>query len=325
MIWSKRRSSKSKGALSIRHGRARIFALATAPLVATMTFTAHGQPGLTSAEPVRPSAPGNLNITPKRLVLDRGARAGTVYIFNQGSAPATFDISLIERVMLPNGEIKAVEEARVDAQAQPIIGKLASAQSMLVAAPRRVTLAPGKGQTIRVRAMQPATGAGEHRTHLTVTTLPPRDTGVTAEQAQDPAGNQLGFRITSVFSLSIPVIVRSSPADARGAFENVSLGFADLSPDGTAPAVRTPVVRLDLRRLGSSSLFGNLEVKGARGRERDALGLARGVGVYPEIDKRTIQLPLRRAPRPGEQLTITFTDDDSSPGQVIGRFLITAT
>lgn len=321
MISSKRRQNGPPDSASGR--RQPGIALAAASLIATLAAAAVAQPGAPVPEAARPSASVNLNITPKRLILDRGKRAGTVYIFNQGNVPATFDVSLVERIMMPNGEIKAVEEARADPQLGPLIARLASAQSMLVATPRRVTLAPGKGQTIRVRAMQPASGSGEYRTHLTVTTVPPRDAGVTADQAQAPGSNQLGFRITSVFGLSIPVIVRPNLADARGAFENVRLGFADLSPDGVAPAVRTPVVRLDLRRLGTSSLFGNLEVKS--GRERDALGLARGIGVYTEIDKRTIQIALRRAPRPGEQLAITFTDDDSAPGQVVAKFLLTAT
>jgi len=266
----------------------------------------------------------NLNITPKRLVLDRGTRAGTVYIFNQGNAPATFDIALVERVMLPNGEIKAVAETRGDPQLQPIVARLASAQPMLVATPRRATLAPGRGQTIRIRAMQPASGAGEYRTHLTVTTVPPRESGVTAEQAQIQASGQLSFRISSVFGLSIPIIVRPGPVDVRGAIDNARLTTADLSPDGVAPAVPTPVLRLDVARLGANSMFGNVEVRSVRGREREVLGLARGIGVYPEIDRRTMQIPLRRAPRAGEQLEIVFTDDDSSPGRVIARSVLTA-
>jgi len=267
-------------------------------------------------------SPINLNITPKRLVLDRGNRAGTVYIFNQGKAAATFDISLVERVMVPNGEIKSVEEARSDPQLQSVVGRLASAQSMLVATPRRVTLAPGKGQTIRVRVMKPTVDQVERRTHLTVASVPPRDSGVTAEQAQSNTAGQLGFRVTSIFGLSVPVIIRPAVADARGAIENVRLGFAELSPDGVGPVVRTPVIRVDLRRTGASSLFGNIEVNGARGRE--VVGLARGVGVYTEIDRRMLQLPLRRAPAKGEQLTVTFTDDDARPGQVIARAQITA-
>ena len=281
-----------------------------------------------TAAPAEQAAPQevavNLNITPKRLILNKGNRSGTVYIFNQGSVPATFDISLVERVMLPSGEIKPLAEARTEPQLKPIVDSLASAQSLLVATPRRVSLAPGKGQTIRIRATPPADASREYRTHLTVTTVPPRDAGVTADQAQAGAGGQLSFRITSVFGLSIPVIVRPSAADARGAIENMRLAFADISPDGVSSPVRTPVVRFELRRVGVSSLFGNVEVQSARGKDRSALGLARGIGVYPEIGSRSIQIPLRRAPSAGEQLEIVFTDDDSSPGKVVARSTFTA-
>lgn len=288
-------------------------------------FPAHAQQAAPAELAAPPSVAVNLNITPKRLILDRGTRSGTVYIFNQGNAPATFDISLVERVMLPSGEIKALAEAKTEPQLQPIVGKLASAQSLLVATPRRVTLAPGKGQTIRIRAGAPADTSTELRSHLTVTTVPPRDAGVTAEQAQAGAGGQLSFRITSVFGLSIPVIVRPGPVDARGTIENMQLSYADISPDGIAKAVRTPVMRFDLRRVGANSLFGNVEVKGTRGKDRSALGLARGIGVYPEIGTRTIQIPLRRVPGAGEQLEIIFTDDDATPGRVIARSSLTVT
>jgi hypothetical protein len=285
---------------------------------------AHAQPAAPAEEAAPQNVAVNLNITPKRLILDKGNRSGTVYIFNQGNVPATFDISLVERVMLPSGEIKAVAEARSEPELQPIVDKLASAQSLLVATPRRVSLAPGKGQTIRIRATPPADASGEYRTHLTVTTVPPRDAGVTADQAQAGAGGQLSFRITSVFGLSIPVIVRPGPADVRGAIENMRLAYADISPDGVSSPVRTPVVRFDVKRVGASSLFGNVEVQSPRGKDRNALGLARGIGVYPEIDRRSIQIPLRRAPTAGEQLEIVFTDDDSTPGRVIARSTLTA-
>jgi P pilus assembly chaperone PapD len=284
---------------------------------------ANAQPAAPAEQAVPQSVAVNLNITPKRLILDKGNRSGSVYIFNQGTVPATFDISLVERVMLPSGEIKALAEARTEPELQPIASKLASAQNLLVATPRRVTLAPGKGQTIRVRATPPADASGEYRTHLTVTTVPPRDAGITADQAQAGVPGQLSFQITSVFGLSIPVIVRPGAADVRGEIENMRLAYADISPDGVSSPVRTPVVRFDVRRVGANSLFGNVAVQGARG--KDPIGLARGIGVYPEIDRRSIQIPLRRAPSAGEKLEIIYTDDDSSPGRVIARSALTAT
>ena len=270
-------------------------------------------------EPAAEPASVNLNITPKRLILERGSRTGSVYIFNQGNVETTFDVAFVERIMLANGEIKALAEANADPATAAVAQKLSSAQPFVAVAPRRVVLAPGKGQTIRIRASQPDGAAGEYRSHLTVTSLPPRDAGIAADQAGANAGNQLSFRITSSFGISIPVILRSAPADAKGGLANLSLAYADLSPDGVAAPVRTPVLTMDIRRLGASSLYGNVEVRGAGGKSAAPIGAARGVGVYPEVESRRLSIPLARAPRAGETLDVVFADDDSAPGRIIAK------
>jgi hypothetical protein len=261
----------------------------------------------------------NLNITPKRLVLERGSRTGSVYIFNQGNVETTFDVAFVERIMLPNGEIKPASEATADPALLPILKRLRSAQSFLAVAPRRVVLAPGKGQTIRIRATQPDGDAGEYRSHLTVTSLPPRDAGVTADQAGAGANNQLSFRIISSFGISIPVILRSGPADVKAALDDVALAHADLSPNGVTSPVRTPVVTMNIRRLAANSLYGNVEVRSGGGKAAERIGAARGVGVYPEVESRRLTIPLSRAPRRGEQLEVVFSDDDSAPGRVLAK------
>lgn len=267
----------------------------------------------------------NLNITPRRLTFDRNTRTATVYVFNQGTAAAAFDVSLIDRVMLPNGEIRAVSEVGEMPEWQPTVARLKSANDLVLAAPRRITLAPGEGQTIRIRASQPDEGGdtGEYRTHLTVSTIPPADVGLTAEEAAAVEANELVFRVQSVFGISIPIIIRPGTVDAQGDIGNVSLGFAELSPDGVAPPVRTPVLGFDILRTGANSLFGNIEIRSA-GADNEVIGLARGVGVYPEIDRRSIRIPLLRQPKAGEQLEIVFIDDDSKPGSVIARSSFTA-
>jgi P pilus assembly chaperone PapD len=276
-----------------------------------------------AVEPPAAATAVNLNITPKRLTFGRGERSASVYIYNQGSTPATFDIAIVDRVMLPNGDIKPLSEAETDAQLQPIVGRLRSADGMVLATPRRATLAPGRGQTIRVRVTPPTgAAAAEYRSHLTVTTVPPRDTGLTAEDAAAKASDRLSFRVTSVFGLSIPVIIRSGTADAQGTIRNARLTYADLSPNGIVPARRTPVVSLDLVRSGANSLFGNVEIRVKGG--KDPIGLARGVGVYTEIDHRSIRIPLQRAPAAGEELEIAFVDDDVTPGRVIAQMSVIA-
>jgi hypothetical protein len=272
---------------------------------------------------IAPVSGANLNISPKRITFDRNHRSGTVYIFNQGTGPGTFDISLIDRVMLPDGQIVPLSEAQARPETKAVADRLKSAQSILQVAPRRVTLNPGQGQTVRLRiigAPADAGAGGELRTHLTIATLPPRDAGVTAEAAAANATpNQLRFQINALLGLSIPAIVRMGDIDVRAALENASVS-PELLNGPTGP--RTPTLSLDLVRLGQTSLFGNFEVRVAGDPRAPPLGLSRGVGVYTEIDRRAIRIPLTRALAPGEHLEVTFTDDDTSPGKVLAKLTL---
>lgn len=269
----------------------------------------------------------NLNISPKRLTFDRAGKSATVYIFNQGSTPAAVDINLIDRVMLPDGQITPAEEAAAKIETKPVADRLQSAKPLLLATPRRAVLEPGKGQTIRVRVMPGAAAEvakGEYRTHLTITTIPPKDLGLTAEQAAGVKPGELSFTVYSVFGISIPVIVRLGEADVRAAIDNPRLTWVDVADPKGGAAKRTPVLAFDIVRQGASSLFGNVEIRSAKSKGKEPIGLARGVGVYTEIDRRAMQIPLTRAPAAGETLEITFTDDDTFPGRVLAKSAYTA-
>jgi len=286
-------------------------------LLAVLGTDAQGQPAPAAPAVSTTTVGANLNITPKRVTFSPSQRSATVYIFNQGTAPATFDIAMIDRVMLPDGQIVAADDPRHQTSAKPILDKLASAKGMVMVAPRRATLAPGQGQTIRLRVgAVPPDAKGEYRSHLTVTTIPPANVGTTVEDVAGQNPGELRFQITSVFGLSIPAIVRVAAPDVRAAIENPRIEYAETSPDGRAAPTRTPIMAFDLVRVGASSLFGNVEVRAA-GAKGDPLGIARGVGVYTEIDRRTMRVPLTRAPAPGEKLEVSFTDDDTSPGKLL--------
>lgn len=299
-------------------------AAAAAVLIAAFA-AAHvqAQPA-TAAAPAAPvtvtTVGANLNISPKRVTFDRNRRSATVYIYNQGTAPATFDIALVDRAMLPDGQIIAVDDTAAHPGSAAIAAKVQSAKAMLQVSPRRATLAPGQGQTIRLRVASVPEGAtaAEYRTHLTITTIPPADVGLTAEQAAQGQPGELRFQINSVFGLSIPAIVRMAEPDVRAAIENAHIEYADLATEGKGPAKRTAIMTFDLVRQGANSLFGNIEIRAA-GKKGDPLGVARGVGVYPEIDRRTVRIPLASIPTPGEKLEVTFTDDDTSPGKLLAK------
>ena len=285
-----------------------------------MLLAATPLPAQPAAAPVPAQAvQANINITPKRLILNDKKRTDSAYIFNQGNVPVTVDVSVVDRVMLPDGQIKTLADAQAQPDLKPVADRLRSARSYTLVTPRRVTLMPGKGQTIRLRAALPVdANAPEYRSHLTVITVPPRDVGLTAENAAAQKAGELAIRINAVFGLSIPVIVRNGAPDARAALSEVMLEEELLSPDGVAPAAPVPILSFDIVRLGSSSLYGNIQVRSESDR-KDVVASLRGVGVYPEIDGRRVRVRLQRKPVKGETLNVQFIDDDVAPGLVLAR------
>jgi len=288
---------------------------AIALLIAAAGASSLAQPA-PGPQPQVTNVGANLNISPKRVTFDKNRRSATVYVYNQGNGAATFDISLVDRVMLPDGQIVAIKDTEGKPDQAAVAAQLKSAKDVLLVSPRRVTLAPGQGQTVRLRvASVPEGASGEMRSHLTVTTIPPPTAGLSAEAAAAGAPNEISFQINSVFGISIPAIVRFSDADVRAGIENAHVEHAEVSDGKTTR--RQAYMVFDLVRLGSSSLFGNVDIK-ARG-ARDEIGFARGIGVYPEIAKRTVRIPLQKEPGSGDKLEITFTDDDTSPGKLLAK------
>lgn len=239
----------------------------------------------------------NLNISPKRVVFSGPNAASAVYIFNRGEQTVTYRVELIDRAMLPTGEIIALEELPDDAQSKQLASRLKSSASMIQFTPRRVTLEPGQSQAIRLRLLRPADlSDGEYRTTLTISALPPEDTGLTVDQAVGEGSDKLSIQAIALFGISIPIIVR------QGQLTNdVQIEQASASGDK---------VQFTLTRKGPGSVYGDIEV-----REKDAkgkvIGVVQGIGVYNEIDHRLVEISLNRPVRAGEPLYLSYRDDSA--------------
>lgn len=275
----------------------RVLALAAIALGAGLNIPAVAQSAPAPAAAASVGA-ANINITPRRVIFDRNKRTEAVYLFNQGNAAITVDIALVDNAMLPSGEIVPLSRiAEKGPDAAAVAARVKSAKPMLLAAPSRLVLGPGQGKTVRVRAQLPDEAQGEYRTHLTVTSVPPPDTGLTAEQAAAAQRGELVLRIQSIFGLSIPLIVRPGATDAAAAFGAVRLGS-----DGGKP-----VLDIEMRRSGSNSVYGNIEVRSGK----EVVGMIRGLGIYPEITQRAVRVPLTRPLRKGETLGLVYAADDN--------------
>lgn len=220
--------------------------------------------GFAALVPSAGSAQGDLLIAPTRLVLD-GRRGGEVILANQGTEEATYRISLELRRMDENGELVPVEPEEANDGEK-------AALEMIRYAPRRVTLPPAQPQSVRISARPGADlPDGEYRVHMSFAALP--RVQAVAQPAEEVA-NGISIALTPIYGVVMPIIVRKGKVEVTGGLANPRIITTD---QGEAFAV-------DMVRSGTSSLYGDLMVF-ARGASEPVF-MARGIGVYPEIDQR---------------------------------------
>ena len=210
---------------------------------------------------------GDLLVAPTRVILD-GGRGTQIILNNIGDEEATYRVTAELRRMMPDGSLQEVELAS---------DRETTARDMVIFAPRRVTLPPGQPQAIRISARPPAGLAdGEYRLHLLFRAIPkPRP----VEQAGTTEG--ISFRLTPIYGVTIPVIVRLGRLQVEAAIADVRVAQRD----------GRPAVAVDLTRAGDRSTFGAVEVW----KEGEDTPIARlgGVAVYTELDQRTVLVPVR--------------------------------
>ena len=229
-----------------------LFALVAAPL------------GL-SATPLNAGV-GDLLVAPTRIILD-GRRGTEIILNNIGDDVATYRVTVELRRMKPDGTLETVTVPNA---------RESAAEAMILYAPRKVTLPPNQPQSIRINARAPQGLAdGEYRAHLLFRAIPD------ARPATAPAPAQgVSFRLTPVYGVTIPVIVRLGNLSATAGIANVSK-----SSEGGKP-----VIGLDLSRSGDRSTFG--EVRVIKAGVAEPIAIAGGIALYTEIDKRRVTIPV---------------------------------
>lgn len=214
---------------------------------------------------------GDLLVAPTRIVLD-GRRGTDVVLNNIGSEPATYRISVEFRRMTPDGGLEDVEQPTAQHELT---------RDMLIYAPRRVTLAPNKPQSIRIAARPPqGLPDGEYRVHMLFRAIPPAKPAITPAAAQQIRG--VSFALIPVYGVTIPVIVRLGNLDAKAAIDNVRLE----SRGGKG------FVALDLSRSGDRSTYG--EVRVLKAGVKDPIAVQRAVAVYTELSRRQVTIPVEK-------------------------------
>jgi P pilus assembly chaperone PapD len=218
----------------------------------------------------------DLMLHPTRLVFDKNQRAAQIELINNGTALATYRISLVNRRMGETGQFEAIETAGPGEQ---------FADPMLRYSPRQITLQPGTAQTVRVMLRKPAELAeGEYRSHLQFELLPEVE-GATSIERQAGA-QEIGVVLNTLVGASIPVIVRHGATGAT-----VRLSGLALATEG-----KQPLLSLQFEREGSSSVYGDLNVSFTpAGGAPQVLAQVGGIAVYTPNHVRRAAVPLQVA------------------------------
>ena len=247
-------------------------------------------------------AQGDLLVAPTRVIIN-GAGNAEVVLSNIGDEAATYRIGLELRRMEPDGDFADVTEAEANMTEK-------AALEMLRYAPKRITLLPGQPQAIRLSARPaPELPDGEYRVHMSFRAVPP---ALSPEAAQvQAAAGQLAIRLTPVYGITIPVFIRKGRLEAGATIANPRLGG-----NGVAKWLE-----LDMRRTGARSVYG--EILGKRGGEQ--VFQINGVAIYPEVQGRTIKVPLTadQAAKLTGPIRIEYRELPENGGQLLAEITST--
>jgi P pilus assembly chaperone PapD len=218
-----------------------------------------------------------LMLFPTRIVFEKNQRAAQIELINNGSKPATYRISLVNRRMTESGKFEAVDTAAPGER---------FADDMLRFSPRQITLEPGSAQTVRVLLRKPAELAeGEYRSHLQFDKLPDAEGSASIEnQGAGADGKGIGVVLNALVGATVPVIVRHGATSA-----NVSISRLALQKD----EAKRQLLTLQFERDGSSSVYGDVSVTFTpRGGQPQTLAQVGGIAVYTPNRVRQAALPL---------------------------------
>ena len=215
-------------------------------------------------------------IAPTRVVFAKGERTASINIANQGDAPATLRVTIVNKRMLETGMIVNVDELQEDEL--PV-------KPMIRYSPRQVVVPAGGSQVVRLLLRRPNGGPppGEYRSHMVFRAVP----------ATPPASAAEGLDLTisvkaiAILETSIPVIFREGELPAT-----VQFAESETRLDRAPGATPTLTVRLD--RTGERSVYGDLEVNHiARDGSVHQLAFMGGLAVYYPTPTRLLNVGLR--------------------------------
>ncbi|MCH9031003.1 MAG: molecular chaperone [candidate division Zixibacteria bacterium] len=209
---------------------------------------------------------GGLSVMPTRIVFEGRDRTAEIVLTNRGAEAETYRITFKSMRMLEDGSYEDIEEPRENER---------FAADLIRYSPRRVVLEPGTSQTLRLMLRKPADLAeGEYRSHMYFRAVPKPSSASDIEEP-DLKEDQINIQITTIFGITIPIIVRHG--DLSSAIE-----FSDLALDLPIDTLGLPNLSFRLHRTGNRSVYGDFTITYIpdNSDKEYVVGWLNGVAVY---------------------------------------------
>jgi hypothetical protein len=224
-------------------------------------------------------AQGNLLIMPKRIVFEGNKRSESLNLANTGKDTATYVISVIQIRMNEDGSFEKITE--------PDSAQLFADKNIRFF-PRSVTLAPNEAQTVKVQIIKSGEmEQGEYRSHLYFRANPaPKPLG---EEVVNPNDSTLSVRLTPIFGISIPVILRKGVSTATAKISGVQLDYQK---------GKDTAINIAFTRSGNMSVYGDILADYiAPSGKVTRVGLVKGMALYTPGASRRFHMILDKTAR----------------------------
>lgn len=264
-------------------------------------FSLVGLIAFTFVFPFNIDAQGSLMLTPRRVVFDGTKRSIDLNLANIGQDTATYAISLVQIRMTEDGGFVTITTPD---QGQNFADK------NLRFFPRSVTLPPNEAQVVKVQLIRANQLApGEYRSHFYFRAVPKIRPLGEEETVRDTT--TISVRLTPVFGITIPAIIRVGEPDTKVILSDLAL---DIAEDAT------PNLRLKFNRTGNFSVYGDLAVDHVSPQGTVMrVGAVNGIAVYTPNSVRSFQFNLSKVPgvdfRSGKLLVVFSASSDVKPAK----------
>lgn len=219
-------------------------------------------------------AQGNLLINPKRLVFDGQKRTQEINLANVGTDTARYVISFIQIRMKSDGGFEEI--------AMPDSGQYYADKNLRIF-PRAVVLAPNEAQLVKVQLSQSSKLLpGEYRSHLYFRSV--EEEKPLGQEVRQKDSTSLSVKLTAIFGISIPVIIRIGESTAQVELNNLTFSMQNDSD---------PILTARFNRTGNMSVYGDLTVEHqALNGKTTKVGVVKGISVYTPNKIRELRIKL---------------------------------